>query len=401
MQKIIPAKRTEKIKYAIRDLVVIAKKLEKDKGKKILYLNIGDPLKFDFETPPHMFEAIAANNLKSQCYSESLGIDEAREVLAKEAARKKIKDITPDDVIVFNGGSEALTQGITALVNVGENILIPCPGYPMFTALVEYCQGIQNPYFLDEDNGWQPDLDDIRKKINDKTRGLIIINPNNPTGGVYDKKTLKGLIDIAAENNLLIFADETYDQLLFDGKEHTALASLTDEIPIVTEGSLSKNFLCPGWRMGWLFFSGPKELIADYKEAIGKLSRARLCPIHPQQYAIKAAFEGPQEHLKDTVKRMQERRDVTYKRMNEIEGISCVKPKGAFYAFPRIDHEKVKSDVDFVLDLLHEENVLFVHGTGFGQKPNTKHFRIAFLSKPEILNEAYDKLEKFMKRKFG
>lgn len=400
MDKIIPARRTEKITYAIRDLVVIAKKHEKKSGKKMLYLNIGDPNKYDFETPPHMFEAIAANNLKSQSYSDSLGIDEAREVLAKEAARKKIKNITNEDVIVFNGGSEALTQGITALVNPGENILTPSPGYPMFTALVNYCEGVQNPYFLNEEDGWQPDLDDIRKKINDKTRGLIIINPNNPTGGVYDKKTLKGLIDIAAENNLLIFADETYDQLVFDGEKHIALASLTDEIPIVTSGSLSKNFLCPGWRVGWLFFSGPKELISNYKEAIGKLSRARLCPIHPQQFAIKAAFEGPQEHLKDTVKRMQERRDVTLKRMNEIDGISCVKPKGAFYAFPRIDHPKVKSDVDFIVKLLHEENVLFVHGTGFTQKPGTNHFRIAFLSDPNILNEAYDKLERFVKKNY-
>ncbi|MFH0875682.1 MAG: aminotransferase class I/II-fold pyridoxal phosphate-dependent enzyme, partial [archaeon] len=329
MDKIIPARRTEKITYAIRDLVVVAKKIEKQ-GKKILYLNIGDPLKFDFHTPEHMFETIAKNNLKSQCYSDSLGTDEARQVLAKEAARKKIKNILPEDVLVFNGGSEALTQAITALVNPGENILTPCPGYPMFQALVEYSEGIQNPYQLDEENDWQPDLDDIRNNINEKTKGIIVINPNNPTGSVYNKKTLKELINIAAENNLLIFADETYDQLLFDKEEHIAMASLTDEIPIVTSGSLSKNYLCPGWRIGWLFFSGRKELIADYKEAISKLSRARLCPIHPQQFAIKAAFEGPQEHLKDTVKRMQERRDITFKRMNEIEGLSCVKPKGAF-----------------------------------------------------------------------
>lgn len=400
MKKILPAKRTKNITYAIRDLVVIAKKLERE-GKQILYLNIGDPLKFDFTTPDHMFEAIKENNLKSQSYSDSLGIPEIRESLAKEAARKKINHISSKDVIIFNGGSEAITQAVTSLVNPGENILTPSPGYPMFTALVHYCEGIQNNYFLNEEENWQPDLDDIRRKINEKTKGLIIINPNNPTGATYDKKTLKGLIQIAAENNLLLFSDETYDKLLFDGQEHTSLASLTEEVPIITSGSLSKNYLCPGWRMGWLFFSGAKELIEDYKEAISKISRARLCPIHPQQYAIKAALEGSQDHIKETLKKIQERRDITHKRINEIPGLSSVKPGGAFYAFPKIELDSVKSDVDFVLDLLHEENVLFVHGTGFSQKPGTKHFRIAFLSTPEKLNEAYNKLENFIKRKYA
>jgi len=390
-----PAKRTEKITYAIRDVVVEAKKLEKQ-GKKIIYLNIGDPLKYDFSTPKHLIDAVENNWSKSSSYADSVGLLEAREAVAREAKRQGIKNVTSEDVVMTSGGSEGISMAIGSIMNTGENILTPKPGYPVYAATVHYLESELNEYDLDEDNEWQPDIDDMRKKINAKTRAICIINPNNPTGALYTKETLKKILDLAGEYNVPVFSDETYDKIIFDDdfKFHS-VGSLAPDIPVVTFNTLSKNHMCPGWRVGWSIFSG--EGIEKIRDSVKQLARARLSISHPMQYAVKAALDGPQEHIKLNNEKLKKRRDITYKRLNEIPGVSCVKPRGAFYAFPKID---VPSDKEFVYDFLHKENVLFVFGSGFGQKPGTSHARVVFAASQEALTEAYDRLEKYMSVKY-
>ena len=335
--KIIPADRTKKITYAIRDVVVEAQKLEKQ-GKKVIYLNIGDPLKYDFSTPQHMIDAIQNNWKKSSGYADSMGLLEARKAVAGEASKLKIPNVTEDDVIMTSGGSEGITMAIGAIMNSGENILTPTPGYPLYNAVVNYLQGNLNEYELDESNDWQPDIDDMRSKINNKTKAITLINPNNPTGSLYTKNTLKKVIDLAGEHNLPIFTDETYDKIIYDDDfEFNAVGSLSKDVPVVTFNTLSKNYLCPGWRVGWTVFSGPEEKISEYAESVKQLARARLSISNPMQFAVKPALEGPQDHIKEMNDKLKRRRDLTYKRINEIDGLSCVKPRGAFYAFPKID----------------------------------------------------------------
>ncbi|MBN2368094.1 aminotransferase class I/II-fold pyridoxal phosphate-dependent enzyme, partial [Candidatus Woesearchaeota archaeon] len=393
---IIPADRTRKITYAIRDVVVEAKRLE-SQGRKVIYLNIGDPLKYDFSVPQHMVDAINNNWRKSASYADSMGLLEARQAVARKSLKQGIKDVSEDDVIMTSGGSEGITMAIGALMNRGENVLTPKPGYPLYNAVINYLSGELNEYELDEENEWQPDIDDIRKRINSKTKGIVLINPNNPTGALYTKNTLKNVLDLAGEHNLPVLTDETYDEIIFDDDyKFNAVGSLADDVPVVTFSTLSKNYLCPGWRIGWSVFSGPQEKIKDYAEAVKQLARSRLSISHPMQYAVKPALEGPQDHIKEMVDKLRKRRDITYKRLNEIEGISCVKPKGAFYAFPRIDLP-VESDKKFVFDLLREEGVLFVFGSGFGQKDNSKHFRVVFAASEDALSEAYEKLNNYIR----
>lgn len=388
MVQINPSNRTKNITYAIRDVVVEAQKLEK-KGKKIIYLNIGDPLKYDFSTPKHMIDAIEKNWNKSSSYADSLGLLEARQAVAREAARLNIPNVTENEVIMTAGGSEGISMALGALMNRGDNVLTPKPNYPLYNAVVNYIEGELNEYSLDEDNDWQPNIEDMRAKINDRTKGIVLINPNNPTGALYTKETIMKVLDLAAEHNLVVFSDETYDKLIYDDFEFTSTASLAKDVPIVTFNTLSKNYLCPGWRVGWTIFSGN---IGEYAEAIKQLARARLSISHPMQYAVKPALEGPQDHIKETVDKLRARRDITYRRLNEINGISCVKPKGAFYAFPKIELDI--PDKKFVMDLLYEKQVLFVFGSGFN---TPQHFRVVFAASEEALNEAYDRLEKFVK----
>jgi alanine-synthesizing transaminase len=396
---IIPANRTKKITYAIRDVVEVAKKLE-SQGRKIIYLNIGDPLKYDFVTPKHMIKAVEDNWAISSSYADSMGLLEARQAIAREAARLNIKGVTSDDVILTSGGSEGITMALGALINKGENVLTPKPGYPLYNAVVNYLDGELNEYELDEDNEWQPDIDDMRNKINDKTKGIVIINPNNPTGALYTKETLLKVIDLAKEFDLPILSDETYDKILFDDEfKFHAVGSLTDEVSVITFNTLSKNYLCPGWRVGWTIFSGPKDKIGEYEEAVKQLARARLCIIHPMQYAVKPALEGPQDHIKEMIDKLKIRRDLTYQRLNSIKGISCVKPRGAFYAFPKIELP-IESDKEFVLNLVKQEGPLFVFGSGFGQKQGTNHFRVVFAASEDALNEGFDKLERFIKNNY-
>ncbi len=393
-KQIRPAVRTKNITYAVRDIVVLANEVAKT-GKEMLYLNIGDPNLFDFAPPKHIVEATHQAMLNNyNGYSPSSGIKSARDAIAKEADRKNIKNI--QDIFITTGASEAIDICLTALVNEGENVLTPTPGYPLYTAIASKLQNMENPYYLNEENGWQPDLDDIRSKINDKTRAIIIINPNNPTGSNCRMETLKELIKIAQENNLVIFADEIYDKLLFEGETHTSIASLNGEVPIITFGGLSKNYMVPGFRIGWGIVSGNNSILKDYIEAINKLLRARLSANHPEQYAIPPALEGDQSHLEIANNKLTSRRDMTVEMLNAIPGISCVKPEGAFYAFPRL-HINTPDNI-FVAELIKETGVVVVPGSGFGQKPETNHFRVVFLPPEDILMKAYKNIADFTEK---
>jgi len=393
--KIKPAVRTEKITYAVRDIVVLANEVAKT-GKEMLYLNIGDPNLYDFEPPRHLVEATYNAMLKNKNgYSPSSGIKEAVDAIEREAERKGIKNI--HDIFVTTGASEAIELAVTALVNEGENILTPTPGYPLYTAISSKLQAFENPYYLNEENNWQPDIEDIKSKINDKTKGIIIINPNNPTGSNSSAETLKQLVDLAVERNLVIFADEIYDKLLFDGKKHTSIASINPDAPVITFGGLSKNYMVPGFRIGWGVASGQIEMLKDYIEAINKMLRARLSANHPEQYGIKPSLEGDQTHLTIAMEKLHRRRDMTYEMLNSVEGISCVKPEGAFYAFPKIELEK-QNDNHFVAKLIKETGVVVVPGTGFGQKPGTNHMRVVFLPQDDVLEKAYKNIVEFYQK---
>ncbi len=395
MRKILPAKRTLNVRHALRDVVPIAEEVEKT-GKKVLYLNIGDPMIFDYRTPEHIWKAMFENKKPAEGYTNALGAMNARKAVAAYAKKMGVSNVGVEDCLTFVGGSESITIALSALLNEGENILTPCPNYSLYTGHLTMLGCEQNEYFLDEENSWQIELDDLEKKINSKTKAIAVINPNNPTGGVYSKNTLKKIIDIAGAHDLLLFADETYDLLVFDDEKFFPMATLSKDVPMLSSGSISKNFLCPGFRAGWLYRSDPQGLMADYFEAIKKLCRLRLSTVGPVQYAMEAALTGPQDHLKPLVQKLQRRRDITFKRSNEIDGLSLVKPKGAFYAYIKIDLP-IKSDKEFCLGLLREKGVLVVYGEGFGQKPGTHHFRLVFLPDENTLNEAFDKIEQYIK----
>jgi alanine-synthesizing transaminase len=393
-KEIRPAERTENITYAVRDIILIANEAAKA-GKELLFLNIGDPNLFDFAPPKHIVEYTYQAMLNNKNgYSPSSGIKEAVDAIEREANRKGIDNVL--DLFVTTGASEAIDICLTALVNQGENVLTPTPGYPLYTAIQSKLMSMENPYYLDESNNWQPDIEDIKSKINDKTRAIVLINPNNPTGSLYSLQILQQIIELALEHNLIIFADEIYDKLLFDGKKHISIASLNKDVSVITFGGLSKNYFVPGFRIGWGVISGRKENLSKYIEAINKILRARLSANHPEQYAIQPALEGDQSHLIEAMAKLTVRRDITVNMLNAIPGISCVKPEGAFYAFPRLHMEH--RDSHFVNGLIRETGVVVVPGSGFGQFPGTQHFRVVFLPNENILTKAYNNIEAYYEK---
>ncbi len=380
-----PAERTRDIRYALREVLTLADQV-KATGREMLYLNIGDPNIYDFAPPAHIIEATYQAMRANKCgYAPSSGIPEALAAVRREAERKGIRSI--QHAYITSGCSEAIDLALSALVDAGENVLTPTPGYPLYTAVLSKIRAENRPYLLDEERNWEPDLADLEAKIDSRTRALVIINPNNPTGSLCRPQTLQQLVDLALRHNLVILADEIYDKLIFDAQTHVSLASLTQAAKVITFNGLSKSYVVPGFRIGWGIVSGPADELADYCEAIRKMERARLSANHPEQYAIAAALEGPQDHLAPMVKKLQERRDLTVSRLNALPGVSCVKPGGAFYAFPKIDVPC--SDEEFVHKLIRDTGVVVVHGSGFGQKPGTKHFRVVFLPPPATLECAY------------
>lgn len=386
------ATRLARVRYAIRDMAVLAEQLARE-GKIILPLNIGDPLNFDFCTPPHLIAAVEkAMRDGHNGYAPSLGVPEALEAVRAEAERKGIHTI--ESVFMTAGVSEALDVCLTALVNEGENVLTPSPEYPLYSAVLAKLGAQPNSYALDESHGWEPDLEDIARKINPGTRAIVVGNPNNPTGAVYSRATLERIAELARQNNLVIFADEIYSKLILDGEEHASLAALAPDVPVVTFNGLSKTYLVPGWRVGWGVASGDAAALKPYLEGIHQLLRARLCSNHPQQFAVRPALEGPQDHLTEVRAKLRVRRDLTVRACGSTPHMSCVAPRGAFYAFPKLDIPD--SDEDFVKRLLVEKHILMVHGTGFGQAPGTKHVRIVFLPNEATLTRAYDGLRAFI-----
>ena len=396
MKEITPALRTEEVKYAIRDIVLLAQELKR-KNIEVLHLNVGDPIKFDFETPPHIIDSVYDAMKKGfNGYGPSLGVAEAVDAIKSDAQGRGIKNICT--VFICAGVSEGIELALAALLNRGENLLIPYPCYPLYPAVLAKLEAEQNPYYLDEDKGWEPDLNDIESKINKKTRGIVIINPNNPTGAVYSQEILDNIIELARQYNLVVFADEIYNDIVYDDKKSISIAALNPDVPVITFGGMSKVYLAPGWRLAWGILSGEAEIINKYDQALQKLLRARLCANHPEQFAIRHALQGDRSHVVSMMERLHRRRDITHQRLNSIKHISCVKPEGAFYAFPRLDIPI--SDEEFVKELLYETKVLVVHGGGFGERPGTKHFRVVFLAPEDILNKAFDLLEGFMEKRF-
>ncbi len=396
-REITPASRLDKVRYAIRDLACLADQVATE-GHKILPLNIGDPLNFDFQTPPHLIEAVyKAMRDGKNGYAPSTGIKEAISAIRAEAERKGIGNI--QDAFVTSGVSETVDICLTALLNPGENVLTPSPDYPLYSAVLAKLGIRLNTYGLNEDDGWQPDLADVSRKITAQTRGIVLINPNNPTGAVCSRPMLESVAELARRHNLVIFADEIYDKLILDANaRHIAIAALLPDLPVVTFGGLSKNYLAPGWRIGWGVVSGESRAVKPYVEAINRLLRARLSANHPEQYAIRPALEGSQDHLVPVIAKLRSRRELTMKWSSSTPRVSCVPPRGAFYAFPRLDIPE--ADDIFVRELLVEKHVMVVHGSGFGQKAGTKHFRIVFLPDEKTLSAAYAAIGELLRERY-
>jgi alanine-synthesizing transaminase len=396
--QVTPAARMANVRYAIRDLAVVADEVARE-GHQILFLNIGDPCKFDFSTPPHMIEAVHKAMLDGHnSYGESLGIKPAVMAIGHDAERRGFKDI--QSVFVGYGSGEVIDSCLTALVNHGDNVLTPSPEYPLYGAVLAKLGAETNAYDLDESNGWEPDLDDLKRRINSRTKAILLINPSNPTGSVMSRGTLEQIIELARRHNLLIFADEIYDKLIYaPGTEHVSIATLAQDVPMVTFNGLSKAYLVPGWRIGWAIATGPREVLHPYLEAVHRLLRARLSAPHPFQHAIKPALEGPQDHIDVMREKLRRRAQLTSDWAKRTPRVNLVAPKGAFYAHPSLDIPE--DDLTFVTALLKEKHVLVVHGSGFGQKPGTKHMRIVFLPPENVLEAAYQKISDFMAERYA
>jgi len=393
------AERVRTIEYAIRDVIVYARALAKA-GRKVYYLNIGDPVAFDFDTPEHikraLFEAVRSG---ANAYSASEGLLELREAISEKEKRVNGVDVSAEDVIVTSGISEGIQMVMAAIVEAGDEILLPGPTYPPYISYARFFGGKPVTYRTVEEDGWQPDIDDLRRKVSDKTRAIVVINPNNPCGALYGEKVLRQILDVAAEYEIPVISDEIYDQLVFE-KRFVSTASLAKDVPVIGLNGFSKAYLMTGWRLGYIYFHSPKGELKELKECVEKEARIRLCANTPVQKAGVAALRGPQDHIREMVLKLKARRDYAWKRLNEIEGISCTKPEGAFYVFPKIHYvgSKWKTDLDFVLELLKETGVLFVHGSGFCPVYGAGHVRGVFLPPIEILEEALNLLERFMEK---
>ena len=395
--EVLVAKNLQQVRSPIRDLAAVADELRRQ-GKTVLMLNIGDPLEADFSTPPELVEAvIKALRDGKNGYAPALGIGEALDAIRGDAERKGIRNI--QDVFITDGVSEAVDICLTALLNPGDDLLVPRPGYPLYTGVLAKIGAKRNPYDLVEELDWEPDVEGLAARITPSTRGIVLINPNNPTGAVHSRRTLAAIVDLARQHNLVIFADEIYDRVTFDGVEHVPLATLAPDVPVVTLGGLSKGFLATGWRVGWCVVSGPAGSVQSYIEGMHKLLRSRLSANHPVQYAVRPALEGMQQHLPGMIVKLQARRDLTLKWCDSNPRVRCVTPKGGFYAFPRLDIPE--DDLDFVKALLLEKQVLVVHGGGFGQQAGTRHIRIVFLPQEARLQSAYQAISEFMAERNG
>jgi alanine-synthesizing transaminase len=385
--------RTCGVEYAIRDIISHARKYEST-GKQIIYLNIGDPVKYDFRTPEHIKRALigAVRNNKNY-YAESEGLPELRKAIVEKESQKGLS-LTEEDVLVTNGVSEGLDMTMASIIDPNSEVLMPGPYYPPYASYVKFYGGKPVEFKLHEDG--RPDLEDIISKINFKSRAMCIISPNNPTGEVFDRKSLQQLIDIAAEHDLYVICDEIYDKIVF-GDQFTGIGKVAKDAPVILLNGFSKAYLMTGWRCGYICTNGNSRKLNDIRKNIPKLARVRISTNLPVQIAAVQALQGPQDHITEMVRKLRRRRDYVVRRLNAIEGISCKMPQGAFYVFPKINlNSRWKDDKQFVLDLLNNTGVLTVHGSGFGTAFGAGHFRIVYLPTEEVLVQAMDKLERFV-----
>lgn len=370
-------------------------------GKKILYLNIGDPVKYGFETPPHVRNALKkAVDAGSNYYAESEGVKGLREAVAEKENSVNGAHVDARNVMITQGISEAISFLMGAIVNPGDEVLLPGPSYSPYMTYVKFFDGIPITYRTIEDRGWAPDLSDLESKVTARTRLILIINPNNPTGSVYSRNELSRILEIAASHHIPVAADEIYDRIIYDGG-FTSVASIAKEVPLFGLNGFSKTYMMTGWRLGYLYLQDPGDEMKDVWDAVQRISRVRLCASTPIQFAGIEALRGPQGHINEMVSKLRRRRDLFWKRVNEIPGLFATKPKGAFYLFPRINAigQRWKTDYEFVTELLKETGVLVVHGSGFDPIYGKDHFRAVFLPDETILTEAFDAIEDFMKRR--
>ena len=401
MKPILKSEKLNHVCYDIRGPVLeLAQRMEEE-GHKIIKLNIGNVGVFGFDPPEEIQLDMIRNLGNASAYSDSKGIFAARKAIMQYCQEKGIQGVTLDDIYTGNGVSELIVMAMNALLNTGDEVLVPAPDYPLWTAAVSLSGGTPVHYLCDESKDWAPDLADLRKKITPRTKAIVVINPNNPTGAIYSKEVLQEITSIAREHGLILFADEIYDKMLYDQEKHISLASLSTDVVTITFNGLSKNYRSCGYRAGWMIVSGDKEMIRDYIEGLNMLSSMRLCANVPGQYAIQTALGGYQS-INDLVAeggRLAKQRDLAWKLITAIPGVTCVKPKSALYLFPRLDPEMypIEDDQQFVADLLKEEKVLLVQGSGFNwAKPD--HFRVVFLPHEDVLTEAIGRLARFLER---
>jgi len=375
-----------------------AKKLEEE-GYKIIKLNIGNPGAFGFDAPEEILRDVILNLPESQAYSDSKGLFNARKAVMHETQRLNVKGVGINDIYLGNGVSELIVMTMQALLNNGDEVLVPAPDYPLWTAAVTLSGGKAVHYLCDESANWYPDIEDIKSKISPRTKAIVVINPNNPTGAVYSKELLLQIVEVARQNNLIICADEIYDKILYDGAVHVPLASLSEDVFTLSFNGLSKNYRLAGFRAGWVVLSGNKEMARDYIEGLEILSNMRLCANVPAQQAIQTALGGYQSINELIIPggRLREQRDIALEILKTIPGVTCVPPKGAIYLFPKLDPKvhAIKNDDQFILDLLMKEKVLLVKGSGFNIK-DMNHFRIVFLPTVDVLEDALLRLKRFL-----
>ena len=401
MRPIHKSSKLTNVCYDIRGPVMERAKQMEEEGHHIIKLNIGNPATFVFDVPEEILQDVIRNLSDASGYCDSKGLFAARKAIMHYTQEKQIRNVQLDDIFIGNGVSELVVLTMQALLDNGDEVLIPMPDYPLWTAAVVLSGGVARHYVCDEVSGWLPDLDDIRAKINSRTRALVIINPNNPTGALYPRETLLELIEIARQHQLIVYADEIYDKILYEHATHTSIASLADDVLFVTFNGLSKNYRAAGFRSGWAVVSGEKNHARDYIAGLNMLASMRLCANVPSQFGIQTALGGYQSIYDLTLPtgRLMRQRDTAWNLLTEIPGVSCFKPQSALYLFPRLNPEiyPIENDQQFVLDLLLEEKVLLVQGSGFNwHQPD--HFRVVFLPNVDDLTEAVGRIAHFLQR---
>ena len=399
MKTILKSAKLANVCYDIRGPIMDRARQMEEEGQKIIKLNIGNLAVFGFDAPEEIQQDMIRNLPNSAGYSDSKGIFGARKAVMHETQKQGIKGVTLDDIYLGNGASELIVMATNGLMDDGDELLLPAPDYPLWTAATSLSGGTPVHYMCEEASGWMPDIEDIRRKISPRTKGIVVINPNNPTGALYSDGLLQSIVNLAREHGLVIFADEVYDKVLYDGVKHTPIASLSTDVLTLTFNSLSKSYRSCGYRAGWMVVSGDKKPAKDYIEGLNMLSNMRLCANVPGQWAIQTALGGHQSinELVGEGGRLRKQRDLAYELITAIPGVSCVKPQAALYMFPKLDSKvyPVADDQQFFLELLQETRVMLVQGTGFNW-PNTDHFRIVFLPHEDDLREAIGRVAQFL-----